>query len=243
VANFLVRQRRAVAMSQAATIIMAKRENMNSYAHFNFEIGNYFDRYSSFGMPKLKTIDFELPKNFRLKAYRRTRIKNVSKEQDLCHFFINDESMLTAFSTPKTTVEYLKNYYAVLEPNYSVYTDWPLALSVFNTYRTRWCGRYWQENGLKVIPTVVWGLRDTYGFCFDGIPKNSIVAIRPPPNFGKGFNAKEITEYLDGLELMQFILKPKIIIAFGKLEKYIKKDIEVITVESKRKDSSILVRV
>ena len=37
---------------------------------------------------------------------------------------------------------------------------------------------YWlQSNGVSVIPNVRWGDERTYGFCFDGIPKFSPVAI------------------------------------------------------------------
>lgn len=34
-----------------------------------------------------------------------------------------------------------------------------------------------QSNGIHVIPSVVWGEADTFGFCFDGIEKGSVVAV------------------------------------------------------------------
>jgi len=52
-----------------------------------------------------------------------------------------------------------------------------LALQIFNTYRSRWCGFYWQSKGLSVIPTVSWSDERSYDFCFDGIEQHSIVAV------------------------------------------------------------------
>ena len=47
---------------------------------------------------------------------------------------------------------------------------------LWQTYRTRWLGRYFQESGLSVIPTVQWADEETLDFICDGVPKgcNSI---------------------------------------------------------------------
>ncbi len=42
----------------------------------------------------------------------------------------------------------------VVTPNYSLYLDDPPAIQLWNVYRSRWLGRYFQEAGLKVIPDV-----------------------------------------------------------------------------------------
>lgn len=61
--------------------------------------------------------------------------------------------------------------------------------------KNRWVGAYWQNNGLTVIPTVSWGLAQSFEFCFDGVEQNSIVAIgmvdckRNKLHFFHGYNA------------------------------------------------------
>lgn len=50
-------------------------------------------------------------------------------------------------------------------------------MQLYNTFRNRWCGAYWAEKGLRVIPTVSWGNENTFEFCFLGIPKGSTVAV------------------------------------------------------------------
>ncbi len=71
----------------------------------------------------------------------------------------------------------LKQYRAVLTPDYSMYTDMNPTIQLYNTFRNRWVGAYFKENGIKVIPTVSWGLENTFDFCFNGIDKGSIVAV------------------------------------------------------------------
>ena len=39
-------------------------------------------------------------------------------------------------------------------PDYSIYSDAPLALQLWNTFRQRWIGRFWQELGIPVIPII-----------------------------------------------------------------------------------------
>lgn len=46
------------------------------------------------------------------------------------------------------------DFTAVLTPDYSTYHSNPLLVQLFNVYRARWCGRYWQEHGIPVIPSI-----------------------------------------------------------------------------------------
>lgn len=74
-------------------------------------------------------------------------------------------------------MEKLNQYYALLTPEFSIYDDMPLARQIDSVFRNRWCGAFWQKNGMKVIPTINWGKKSTYDFCFDGIENGSIVAV------------------------------------------------------------------
>ena len=48
---------------------------------------------------------------------------------------------------------------------------------LYNTFKNRWCGAFLYSKGIRVIPTVSWGLPDTFDFCFEGIEKGSTVAV------------------------------------------------------------------
>ena len=71
----------------------------------------------------------------------------------------------------------------------------PKAIQLFNVFRNRWVGAYWQSKGITVIPTVSWSDTASYEFCFDGIENGSIVAVgmigckRNKTAFMRGFDA------------------------------------------------------
>jgi hypothetical protein len=42
----------------------------------------------------------------------------------------------------------------LLTPDFSIYRDWPPVANQWNVYRSRWCGRLWQEAGFEVISSL-----------------------------------------------------------------------------------------
>jgi hypothetical protein len=47
-----------------------------------------------------------------------------------------------------------EDWSAVISPDFSTYLDYPFPLNLWNIYRSRWCARYWQELGIRVIPSI-----------------------------------------------------------------------------------------
>ena len=71
-----------------------------------------------------------------------------------------------------------RQWASVCEPDFSVWTDAPLAEQLHEIYRTRWVGRYWQEHGIKVIPTLTWAEEESFEFAWAGVPVGApVVAI------------------------------------------------------------------
>lgn len=52
----------------------------------------------------------------------------------------------------------LSQYKFLLTPDYSLYADMPRAVQLYNVFRNRWRGAYWQAQGLTVIPTISWSV-------------------------------------------------------------------------------------
>ena len=71
----------------------------------------------------------------------------------------------------------LRHFAGVITPDFSTYQDFPEPLKIYNTYRMRVFGYWLGTNGISVINNVRWGTPESYRYCFDGIDKNSIVAI------------------------------------------------------------------
>jgi hypothetical protein len=86
-----------------------------------------------------------------------------------------------------------------------------MSMQLWNTYRNRWLGRYWQEAGVTVIPSVNWSSVLSYDFCFAGIPQGQIVTLR---TFASS-TAGERQNFLLGYRAMVERLEPKLILWFG----------------------------
>ncbi len=69
-----------------------------------------------------------------------------------------------------------------------------------------------QNWGYTVIPTVSWSLKESYEFCFDGIPTKSIVAVS---TMGVKKSKDRIKVWQDGMDAMINKLKPKKILVYG----------------------------
>ena len=95
----------------------------------------------------------------------------------IAHFYYDDFKFINAWRDPDCYVERLRAFKAVVSPDFSMYTDFPLALQIMACYRRQWVGAYWQSIGIDVIPDVIWGDERSYDFCFDGVPRRSVVAV------------------------------------------------------------------
>ncbi len=176
---------------------------------------NQFKSDGVFNMPLLKKDEISLEK-VELVGYDKLSNDETDK---IVHFFLDDYKFEVLWKDPEPRIKRLKQYKAVLSPNFSIYTEMPLALKIYNTFRSRWCGAYFQSMGIKVIPTVAWGAPDTFWFCFDGIPKGSTVAVST-----LGVRTEKDL-FLQGYNELLRRIKPTAVICYGKPFEEMKCDI------------------
>ncbi|MCB0005642.1 MAG: DUF4417 domain-containing protein [Anaerolineales bacterium] len=167
-----------------------------------------------YGIPDLLRAEIDQLPEWLAPFTKRLRTKEMANHW--VHFFLDDYQFEVAWRQPGRVAQALKKRNRpVLTPDFSIYEDWPLALQLWNTYRSRWCGAFWQQSGLTVIPTVCWGTYLSFDFCFLGIPKGSIVAIS-----AQGAGVKQLLEeqfFLEGFYEMVRRLDPSVVLAYGKL--------------------------
>jgi hypothetical protein len=138
-------------------------------------------------------------------------IKNETKDKDATvHFFIYDDEFDEVWRKPEGYVKELGQYKQVITTDFSLYTNMSLAMQIFNTYRNRWLGCFWQEKGLTVIPSVGWSDEWSYEFCFDGIQEGAIVALSTLGSY----DIEPV--YMDGFRQMCEKLKPEAVICYAK---------------------------
>jgi hypothetical protein len=60
----------------------------------------------------------------------------------------------------------------IISPDFSVFKEMPLAVNLYNVYRSRWCARYWQEAGLPIIPSIQSCSDETLEMSITTLPKH-----------------------------------------------------------------------
>ena len=148
--------------------------------------------------------------NIRLIACSDTKA-NDFEENKKCgvHFFVDDYRFNGIYNTPQRTFDRYSQYMFLLSPDFSLYADMPLWRQLESVEKNRWVGAYWQEHGRTVIPTVSWGLSQSFDFCFAGVEKNAVVAV------GMIGCKSSRTAFMRGYNEMLERLQPETVIVFG----------------------------
>lgn len=128
------------------------------------------------------------------------------------HFFIDDYRFERIWTDWKRYGAALAQFAACMTPDFSMFTDWPTAVQLWNHYRKHFIGAYLQSLGVKVYPTICWSDRCSYEWCFDGEPIGGCVAVS---SVGTQKNKESKRLFIDGYEAMLDRLKPETIIFYG----------------------------
>lgn len=128
------------------------------------------------------------------------------------HFYVDDYQFERIWNYPEKYIETLMQYDCILSPDFSLYMDMPMPMKIWNIYRSRFIGAYYQEKGIAVIPIVSWAEPATYEFCFKGIPKGSIVSVS---TVGVKQDKQALAVWQDGMAAMIKAIKPSCILVYG----------------------------
>lgn len=126
------------------------------------------------------------------------------------HFYLYDYFFERLWGNPDLYLEKLRPFDCVLSPDFSCYTDMPQPQQIYNIYRSRFIGAYYQAKGLTVIPTISWSNHKSFEYCFKGIEKGSVVSISTVgvyrDNYGRLLFERGIKECIKQIEPKTFII-------------------------------------
>lgn len=141
----------------------------NEFLFHNQSVGKY-------DFPLIKKQDIDVDK-IKFLSFVNAKIDDDKNKDKTIHFFTYDWKFEKVYENADEELEKLSQYYCLLSPDFSLFTNMPLAKQIESVFKNRWCGAYWQSKGLKVIPTVSWSDERSFHFCFDGIEEGAIVAV------------------------------------------------------------------
>lgn len=139
----------------------------------------------------------EQDKRYLLLYSKPVKITPENANNNVLAFFLDDHEFQSVWSDAAHKTKTIKslNFSAVCSPNFSLWADEPLPFNILAWYKTQWCARFWQEAGIKVIPTINYSTPASWTFCFLGIPKYAPVVIHQIRNVK---SKAAIKNFIDG---------------------------------------------
>jgi hypothetical protein len=183
-------------------------ERLRTDDSYNLQLIDSRDCGGRYGMPLIEKTE-ALPN--RLLAFNYA--KSASDGDCWLHFFIDDYQFERLWNAPAQYLDLIKRFNGVLSPDFSCYMNMPFPMQQWNEYRRRALMRYWQLNGVEVIPTLSWSTPKSYGFSFEGIKRGSTVAVS---TVGVVENDAAADVWRSGMSAALKRIKPEKIVLYGR---------------------------
>ena len=173
-------------------------ERERSYRATNFDFYDPWQTEGNYQMPIVRRCDV-VPE--RLLGFNYAKCEKENAECGI-HFFIDDYQFERIWSNPRQTIPRLARFRCVLTPDFSLYLDMPMAMKIWNTYRSRMIGQMMQREGLRFLGwQLAEGLLYRHGF-FQRFLKSV-----EPPNFQAVVSC--LGEVNFGEHLVQSFVRPQ----------------------------------
>ena len=162
------------------------------------------------------------------------------KNKSFIHFYMDDQKFDGKKSSiwlyPKEALEIIRHYAGIISPDFSTNFDLPIFIKGFNIYRMRAYDCFMELEHIPYIHNIRWGTKETWKYCFDGIPTGSVVAVGTVASGLRRLENRKLFE--DGFRKMVEVVKPKAIIIYGSSNYRVIKEardqgIKIINFESK----------
>lgn len=173
-----------------------------------------FDGVGQYEIPQMEPVHLELIQGqlpVEMIGYNFAS-RYAQPQQAGVHFFLKDYQFSRVWTSPEVYLQMLSRFKCVCTPDFSLYTDYPVAVQLYSHYRKHWLGAWWQKNGLTVIPSISWSDEHSFDWCFDGDPVRGTVAVS---SVGTQMNDNTRSLFRDGYEEMLLRLQPELILFHG----------------------------
>ena len=182
-----------------------RERTMEAYNLYDFDENRAEGFYQ---MPIIHAVDY-VPKELIGFNYLLT---SEPKEGLGIHFYIDDYQFERVWNDPEKYIPKLAKYDCVLTPDFSLYREMPVAMKVWNVYRSRLVGQLLEDEGATVIPTLSWCEPETFKFCFDGLEQGGTYSIS---TIGVKREEAAFQIWKDGVDEAMRKLKPVRIVCYG----------------------------
>ncbi len=155
-----------------------------------------------------------------------SKIRTSQNKRGYLHFYIHDKLFQDFIADVKSYLPLLSQYDGVITPDCSMAIGQLDYLQMTNTYFNRAVGVYLQQQGIPVIPTVRWSDESSFRYCFNGLPRESILAVS---THGCIKSNEQKAAFRKGLIEMIDVLNPIDVIVYGYMPEEVFKGLDKIT--------------
>ena len=178
---------------------------------------------NDFGMPEIIKEEFNL-NELQLIGCHNIKKNDVFHKNCGVHFYKWDDKLERFYKNPQKYIDILKQYKFIFTPDYSIYICSNPNVQRFNVFRSRWVGNYYQRKGLVVYPGAGWGGKETFSWCFAGLPYNATLSISTLGTFREHKKA-----FLDGYFELLKQKKPENILCYGNVHREMEGSCNIIS--------------
>lgn len=166
------------------------------------------------------TVDFRAGLSRSLKGHRKLN----------CNFYVDDEKFTSLWSNPDKYIEHLKCFESLCGLDFSINTQMPLVMQMWNKYRSMALDWYLTLNGITVIPNVNIIPYDGREWILDGLPRRSTVCCSTNGRV-RSKSARE--EFCQGFYEMCERLEPTRVVVVGILPDELNSPVEIVNLKSR----------
>lgn len=167
-----------------------------------------------------ETVDFTESLSRRLKGHKRLNV----------NWYIDDEKFLRAWNTPDRYMDHLKCFESVCGLDFSINTQMPLVMQMWNKYRSMSLDWYLTLQGITVIPNVNIIPYEGREWLLDGLPERSTVCCSTNGRV-RSKSARE--EFCQGFYEMCERLEPTRVVVVGILPEELDSSVEIVNLKSR----------
>ena len=155
----------------------------------------------------------------------------VKKARHWYHCFTSEEYFHRLYNSFRDYVELLKQTKGLISADFSLYRDYPEEFLIANCRANRLVDYALQQEAIPMIPTAGFAGESSWEWCFDGLPKNSTVAITT--NTLRDKESHRL--FVGGVNTMVKKIHPTAIVVCGKVPDWLPKkhsDIQIVHISS-----------
>ena len=188
----------------------------------------YGAELTEMGFPKLPavqttpvdTIDFRSGLNRSFKGHHGMN----------CNFYVDDEKFTSLYVNPDKYINHLKCFESLCGLDFSIDTQMPLVMQMWNKYRSMALDWYLMLNGITVIPNVNIIPYEGREWLLDGLPKHSTISCSTN---GRVRSKGARVEFCEGFYEMCERLEPARVVVVGILPDELDSPVDIINLENR----------